>query len=156
MSATISKLIDKGRGFAPAKRRPVARERIRFDARRHSVVLTRPFLRAVLLAVAGALMLGLPWPAPVFGPVLVGLGAAIALSAVWRWDRTRLVVTTEKIVLVQGVARKRAAGVRLERVQSVEVEQTVLGRVLDYGTLIVGALRVEYVPEPHHVAELVH
>lgn len=134
----------------------VPRERIRFDARRHSVVLTRPFLRAIALAAAGALMLGLPWPAPVLGPVLVGLGAAIALSAVWRWDRTRLVVTTDKIVLVEGVARRRAAGVRLERLQGVEVEQSLPGRLFGYGTVVAGALRVEYVPEPHHVAELVH
>ena len=134
----------------------MAREQIRFDARRHSVVLARPLFRALVLAVAGAFILGLPWPAPVFGPLLIGLGAAIALSAVWRWDRTRVVVTTDKIVLVQGVARKRAAGVRLEKVQSVEVEQTLIGRLLGYGTVVAGALRVDYVPEPHHVAELVH
>lgn len=134
----------------------MAPEQIRFDARRHSVVLTRPFLRALVFAFAGALALGLPWPAPILGPVLIGLGAAIALSAVWRWDRTRLVVTTDKIMLVEGVARKRAAGVRLERVRSVEVEQTLIGRLLNYGTVVVGALRVDYVPEPHHVAELVH
>ena len=109
-----------------------------------------------MLAAVGGLVLGLPWPVPVLGPVLLGLGAAIACSAVWRWDRTRLVVTTDKIVLVQGVTRTRAAGVRLERVQSVEVEQTLIGRLLNYGTVVVGALRVEYVPEPHHVAELVH
>ncbi len=150
--------MDEGNGVvsANAKLAPVAPERIRFDARRHSIVLTRPFLRAVVLALAGALLLGLPWPVPLFGPLLVGVGAAVALSAVWRWDRTRLVVTTDKIVLVEGVARKRAAGVRLERVQGVEVEQTLLGRMLDYGTVVAGALRVEYVPEPHHVAELVH
>jgi uncharacterized membrane protein YdbT with pleckstrin-like domain len=134
----------------------VARERIRFDARRHSVVLMRPFLRALALAALGAALLGLPWPLPMVGPVLVGAGAAVSLSAVWRWDRTRVVVTTDKIVLLEGVARKRAAGVRLERVRSVEVEQSLPGRLLGYGTVVAGALRVEYVPEPHHVAELVH
>jgi len=134
----------------------VSRERIRYDARRHSVVLTRPFLRAVLLALAGALALGLPWPAPLLGPLLIGAAGAIAFRAVWRWDRTRLVITTDRIVLVEGVTRKRAAGVRLERLQGVEVEQSVPGRLFGYGTVVAGALRVDYVTEPHRVAELVH
>ena len=133
----------------------MARERIRFDARRHGVVLTRPFLRAGVLAVLGVLSLGLPWPVLVLGPVLLGLASLIALAAVWRWDRTRFVVTTEKIMLVEGVARRRLAGVSIERLQGVEVEQSLPGRVLGYGTVVAGALRVDYVPKPHHVAELV-
>jgi membrane protein YdbS with pleckstrin-like domain len=132
----------------------VPRERIRLDARCHGVVLIRPFIRAFALAAVGAVFLTLPWPVPLLGPLLVGAGAAIALSAVWRWDRTRLVVTTDKIVLVRGVARKHASGVRLARVQAVEVEQSLLGRLLGYGTVIAGALRVDYVPEPHEVAQL--
>jgi uncharacterized membrane protein YdbT with pleckstrin-like domain len=130
------------------------RERIRLDARCHGVVLFRPFIRAFALAAVGAVLITLPWPVLLLGPVLVGAGAAIAVSAVWRWDRTRLVVTTDKIVVVRGVARKHASGVRLDRVQAVEVEQSLPGRLLGYGTVMAGALRVDYVPEPHEVAEL--
>ena len=139
----------------PAKRRAgMARERIRVDLRRHGVVLLKPFVRSFVLAGAGAFLLALPWPALLLGPLLTGLGATLALAAVWRWDRTRLVVTTDKVVLVQGVLRRRTAGVRLERLQAVEVEQSLLGRVLGYGTVVAGALRVDYVPEPREVAEL--
>jgi uncharacterized membrane protein YdbT with pleckstrin-like domain len=117
-------------------------------------VLLKPFVRAFALAGAGAVVLSLPWPAPLMGLLLVGLGATLALAAVWRWDRTRLVVTTDKVVLVEGVVRRRAAGVRLERVLAVEVEQSLPGRLLGYGTVVAGALRVDYVPEPREVAEL--
>jgi uncharacterized membrane protein YdbT with pleckstrin-like domain len=132
----------------------MAREQIRVDLRRHGVVLLKPFVRSFGLAAVGAVVLSLPWPAPLLGPILVGFGATLALAAVWRWDRTRLVVTTDKVVLVEGVVRRRAAGVRLERVQAVEVEQSLLGRLLGYGTVVAGALRVDYVPGPREVAEL--
>jgi hypothetical protein len=38
--------------------------------------------------------------------------------------------------------------VRLERVGAVEVEQSLAGRVLGYGTLIAGPLEITYVPQP--------
>ncbi len=129
-------------------------ERIRLDARRHGVVLAKPFARAFLLAGVGAFLLTLPWPVLLLAPVLMAVGAALAVSAVWRWDRTRLVVTTDRVVVVQGVVRRRARGVRLARVDAVEVEQSLLGRLLGYGTVIAGALEVEYVPRPREVAEL--
>ena len=131
------------------------RERVCFEARRHGVVLARPFVRSFLIAGVGGVVLVLPWPLPVVGPVFVAAGAIMALAAVWRWDRTRLVVTTERVALVQGVAQRRAAGVRLTRVAHVEVRQSALGRLLGYGTLTAGALEVDYVPRPGQVARLI-
>ncbi len=132
-----------------------ADERVCFDLRRHGVVLVRPLLRAVALAVGGALLIALPWPFLVAGPVLVGLGAVQALVAVWRWDRTRLVVTTEKVFLVQGTLRKRASAVMLRSLRFVALEQTLVGRLLGYGTLVAGPLEVDYVPQPRRVHDLV-
>src|SRR4051794_26059499 len=80
-------------------------EPIRLDARRHGVVLARPLLRSALLAAlaAGAFLLG--WPATVGGALLLLASALLALRAVWRWDRTRLVVTDERLVVVHGIVR---------------------------------------------------
>jgi uncharacterized membrane protein YdbT with pleckstrin-like domain len=74
---------------------------------------------------------------------------------VLRWERTRVVVTTEKLFVVHGLLRRRAAAVRLERVDAVEVEQTLLGRALGYGTLIAGALEIPYVADPGEVCRLI-
>jgi uncharacterized membrane protein YdbT with pleckstrin-like domain len=130
-------------------------ERICLDARRHSVVLARPLSRAVGLAAAGILLLTLPWPVPVAGALLLTIAAGIALVAVVRWDRTRIVVTTEKVFLVHGVLRRRASAVMLRSLRIVSLEQTLPGRVLGYGTLQAGPLEVEYVPDPGHVRDLV-
>jgi len=130
-------------------------ERVCLDARRHTVVLARPLSRAVGLAVAGMLLLALPWPVPAAGAIVLGIAAAIALAAVVRWDRTRIVVTTEKVFLVHGVMRRRASAVMLRSLRVVSLEQSLTGRVLGYGTLQAGPLEVEYVPDPGRVRDLV-
>jgi len=130
-------------------------ERVCFDARRHSIVLFRPLSRAVALAVAGVFALALPWPLAVAGALLLSVAAVLALAAVVRWDRTRIVVTTEKIFLVHGLLRRRASAVMLRSLRVVSLEQTLPGRVLGYGTLQAGSLEVDYVPEPARVRDLV-
>jgi membrane protein YdbS with pleckstrin-like domain len=130
-------------------------ERICLDARRHGVVLARPLARALVLGAAGGAAMLQPWPLPVAGALGLAAAAAIALRAVWRWDRTRVVVTSEKLFVEHGIVRRRSAGVRLRAVDAVELEQTLPGRLFGYGTLSVGALEVEYVPQARRVAHLV-
>jgi uncharacterized membrane protein YdbT with pleckstrin-like domain len=134
---------------------PQPGERVCFDARRHSVVLFRPLARAVGLAAAGIVALALPWPLAAAGAILLVIAALLALAAVVRWDRTRLVVTTEKVFLVQGVMRRRASAVMLGSLRIVSLEQTLPGRMLGYGTLHAGPLEVDYVPEPTRVRDMV-
>lgn len=130
-------------------------ERVCFDARRHGVVLARPLAQAAVVAAVGAVLLAQPWPLPVPGAVLVALAAGIVLRAVWRWERTRLVVTTEKVCLLDGTLRRRSSAVRLRAVEKLELEQTMAGRVLGYGTLVAGPLEIDHVPEPRSVYRLV-
>jgi uncharacterized membrane protein YdbT with pleckstrin-like domain len=130
-------------------------EEVRFEARPHTAALVRPLTRAVLLALGGGVLVGLtPTWLGVLGALMLGVGALLALGAVWRWDRTSLVVTTEKLLVVYGIAQRRAAAVRFARIGPVEVEQGLVGRILGYGTLIAGDLEVPYVPDPRRVVRL--
>ena len=102
----------------------------------------------------GRLLL-LPWaPALVLGALLLAFAAFAAVRNVWRWERTRLVITTEKLFVVHGTVRRRAAAVRLARVESLEFEQGLLGRLLGYGTLVAGPLEVSHVAKPRQVFRL--
>jgi membrane protein YdbS with pleckstrin-like domain len=130
-------------------------ETVRFQARPHAAALLRPLSRPLLLALAGGLLVGLSPPAlGVVGAFLLGIAALLASRAVLRWDRTSLVVTTDKVLVVHGVARRRAAAVRIARVGPVEVEQGLAGRVLGYGTVVAGELEIPYVPDPRRVGRL--
>jgi uncharacterized membrane protein YdbT with pleckstrin-like domain len=130
-------------------------EHVILDARRHGVVLVRPLLRALLLAAAGASAFLGGYPLSVAGAVLLVAAAVVATAAVWRWERTHVVLTDEKLFVMHGVVRKRAAAVRLAKVGSVEIEQPLLGRMLGYGTIVAGELEIDCVARPREVYGLV-
>ena len=129
-------------------------EQVRLDERRHTVVLAGPFLRALALAAVGLLVLRLDWPYSTAGAALLALGALLAVRAVWRWERTHVVVTSEKLFVVDGTLRRRAAAVRLSSVGAVEIEQTLTGRLLGYGTVTSGGLEIDYVARPRELTRL--
>jgi hypothetical protein len=116
------------------------------EVHRHGVVLARPLLRALMLALAGALCLWLPWTATAAaGAVLLALAAAIAVIAVVRWDRTHLSVTGNALVVEHGFLNRRTASISLTGTVF-EVERTLAGRILGYGTVIAGELEIDAVP----------
>ena len=93
------------------------------------------------------------WPAPIVGVALQAAAAFVALRAVWSWEQTRVVLTTDKLFVVHGTVRRRAAAVRLARVGPIEIEQTLLGRLLGYGTIVAGGLEITHVPEPRRLVD---
>jgi len=113
---------------------------------RHGIALARPFLRALVLALAGAACFFAPWAAvAAVGAVLLALAALIAVVGVARWDRTHLAVTGTALVVEHGLLNRRTASISLNGTLF-EVERTLLGRILGYGTVVAGELEMDYVP----------
>ena len=116
------------------------------EAHRHGIALARPFFRALLLALAGAACFLAPWPAvAALGAALLALAAMIAVVGVLRWDRTHLFVTGHTLIVEHGVLSRRTASISLNGTVF-EVERTLLGRILGYGTVVAGELEMDYVP----------
>ncbi|MGZ4340107.1 MAG: hypothetical protein ACXVQ3_08630 [Gaiellaceae bacterium] len=113
---------------------------------RHGIALARPLSRALALALAGGACFLAPWPAvAVVGAVLLALAALIAVVAVARWDRTHLAVTESALVVEHGFLSRRTASISLQGTVF-EVERTLPGRILGYGTVVAGELEMDYVP----------
>jgi uncharacterized membrane protein YdbT with pleckstrin-like domain len=134
-------------------------EQVQLETRPHGIALARPLVHALLIAGAGAALVvfgpRVHWLLSPVGAGLLGAAAVLALAAVLRWDRTQFVLTTEKLFVVHGIVRRRAAAVRLSRIGALEVEQTLLGRVLGYGTIVAGDLEIPHVARPGDVCRLV-
>ena len=131
-------------------------EPVRLDARPHGAALVRPLARALVLAALGGVLVELGssrwWPLAVLGALSLAYGALVALRAVLAWDRTRLVVTSARLLVVYGVVRRRTATVELGPGAPLEVEQSLAGRMLGYGTVSAGDLHVPYVPDARRLA----
>ena len=125
-------------------------------SRPHGIVLARPLMKALAAALLGAFLLTRGWPLMAAGAVLLAVGAAVAIRAAWRWERTRVVVTSDRVVVVHGTLRRRTASVPVRSLGALELEQTLAGRLLGYGTLVAGPLEIDHVPDPKRVCELLN
>lgn len=96
------------------------------------------------LAVAAAAMIWASrWdesnPVETWGGVLIT--AILVSCALWliirwtKWRSTHLVVTSDRVIFRSGVLLKRGTAIPLERVDNVDVEQTILGRLIKSGDL---------------------
>lgn len=117
-------------------------------------MLAAPLGRALALSAMGVAAVLVGWPATPVGALALALGAGVALRAVWRWERTRIVVTREQLAVVDGTLRRREATVPLSAVGTVEVEQSLPGRVLGYGTVVAGDLEIPFVARPGELAAI--
>jgi hypothetical protein len=99
-----------------------------------------------VLALAGGACFLAPWAAAnAAGAVLLALAAVIAVVGVARWDRTHLAVTGNAFVVEHGFLNRRSASISLNGTVF-EVERTLLGRILGYGTVVAGELEIDWVP----------
>ena len=131
-------------------------EEVCLEARRHGIVLARPLFWAVVLSGVGGVVSTAPRPFSLAGAALIALGALIAVRAVWKWERTRVVVTTDKVFLVGGTLRRRAQSVRLAgQSRRWSSSRPLSGQLLGYGTVVVGPLALDHLPKPKSVYRLV-
>jgi len=64
------------------------------------------------------------------------VGGIVVLAWRWWWWRTQeFLVTNRRLVLAWGVANKNSSDSSLEKINDAQLEISVLGRILDYGSL---------------------
>jgi uncharacterized membrane protein YdbT with pleckstrin-like domain len=94
------------------------------------------------------------WPyawAIVLGVLLlvVVVGLVILL---WVWIQVRsteLAITNKRIIAKFGFISRRTVEINLAKVESIQVDQNVWGRMLDYGTIVVSGAGNPVAPVPN-------
>jgi uncharacterized membrane protein YdbT with pleckstrin-like domain len=73
----------------------------------------------------------------IWGLVAVLVGAVSALPALFNAWSTELAVTSVRVIAKHGWISRRTIEMLHMKIESLQVEQTILGRILNYGTLVI-------------------
>jgi uncharacterized membrane protein YdbT with pleckstrin-like domain len=126
-------------------------ENVRFATNIHWAIYLPGFL--LLIVAAAVFWLGhqrLTIGAASIWDVLAGLVfvcAAVALFIAWfrRWT-TEIAVTDRRIIFKRGFIRRHTIEMHLDKVESVDVDQSVLGRIFNYGHIFIHGVGVGIEP----------
>jgi hypothetical protein len=123
-------------------------EAVVYSTRLHWVVLVEPILLGLLFGLPGAAMLVRSATGAggkrvssefemVGGAVLLLIALVFIVRCILERNATEMTVTNKRLVAKVGVAARRTIELLLSRVESIGVEESMMGRMLGYGTVIV-------------------
>jgi membrane protein YdbS with pleckstrin-like domain len=127
-------------------------EQILYVARQHIFVLVANILSelaliALLVAAGVASNMAFDTASIVVGGmtasnlillICVGISVIVLISGLvdyLRWNGEQYIVTDRRVIQVRGVLNKRVIDSSLEKINDVELRQSLLGRLLDFGTV---------------------
>ncbi len=114
-------------------------ERVVYETGLHWLI----YVRAIVLFAAAlglAIASGFVVPANAIfllspAAVLAGLGVIAFIVAATRRATTELAVTDQRVVFKQGLFSRHTLEMNRSKVESVDVDQSILGRILGYGSV---------------------
>lgn len=122
-------------------------ETVIYQTRLHWISLFWHFVGTGFLGLAGMVYLAgvlvaqsehpMPTMVPLLGLTFVVAAAAIILLAWLRRKSSEFAVTNKRVVLKVGIVSRKTAEMMLSKVESIGVDQGLLGRIFNFGTIIV-------------------
>ena len=124
-------------------------EQVRHTAKLHWIMYW-PGLLFLLAAIAAFVLAYSATRGGTLWPYLAGVLAVVALGFLFRewfvqWT-TEIAVTDRRIIYKEGFVRRSTVEMHMDKVESVDVEQTIMGRLLDYGTVTVKGVGTGFEP----------
>ena len=130
-------------------------ESVRYIATRHWIVLVIPFVVGSFLLLSGtmAVIIGLTSTDPDSGILtgvspsrLIFFGGFFLFFAYMRRKAIEMAVTSRRIIAKHGVIRTRSIEISHAKVESIQIDQSLLGKMCGYGTVTIRG--VGGTPEP--------
>ena len=69
--------------------------------------------------------------------VLVAVGLFFLAKAWFEWWITEIAVTNRRVIYKRGLISRRTAEMHMDKIETVEVNQSILGRILNYGRVTI-------------------
>lgn len=133
-------------------------EQLRAVGRLHWAIYLKSWIVLILAAAAGIDFLHLrsadanspdgsiSLVLEVVGGVLLIVGLCMLLSAWVRRVTTEIVVTDRRILFKEGFLRRRTMEMNMSKVETVDVVQSILARIFNYGTILIRGTGSSYEP----------
>jgi uncharacterized membrane protein YdbT with pleckstrin-like domain len=123
-------------------------EKVIYQTRLHWIVMLGNLIAGLLLLAGGAALIYYATNRASFDiatiHVMQGTGAALAVAGLIvillgmaRRNATEMAVTNRRVVVKTGLASRRTIEMLLNKVESIEVSETTMGRLLGYGAIVV-------------------
>ena len=68
---------------------------------------------------------------------LAGVGVVLLIQQWLRWWVTEIAVTDRRVIYKKGLIRRHTNEMNMDKVESVQIDQSILGRMLDYGDVTI-------------------
>jgi uncharacterized membrane protein YdbT with pleckstrin-like domain len=123
----------------------ISGESVTYRARLHWFLFIKPVLiTAAIVGVAAFAFyildlrqsLSIGMILGIWGALIV-IGAVPVLAALLTWLSAEFAVTNKRVILKTGFIQSKTAEMFLNKIESVGVEQSIAGRVLGYGTIVI-------------------
>lgn len=82
------------------------------------------------------------------GAALLVVGLIVILMGVARRNATEMAVTNRRVVIKTGLMSRKTIEMMLNKVESIEISETAVGRMFGYGTIVM--IGTGGTPEPFH------
>ena len=80
-------------------------------------------------------------------PVL-GLGLVFLAMAYIKYKTTELAITNKRVIAKFGFVSRRTVEININKVESIQIDQGLLGRIFDFGTLVISGAGEPQAPIP--------
>lgn len=129
-------------------------ETLLYQTRHHWIVLLGPALLSLIMDLAGIALLVAAFSGKtdknvptasrgngaeamiIVAIILLLAGTAVLIYGMAKRNATEMAVTNKRVLIKTGMASRRTLDLMLGRVESIGVEETVVGRTLGYGTVV--------------------
>ena len=89
------------------------------------------------------------WPFIAFGALLIPLFGVGLLLWLWAWiiyTTTELAITNKRVIAKTGLFQRRTIEIFLEKIESIQVDQSVFGRMFNFGSVLISGTGVHSAP----------
>jgi len=104
------------------------------------------FYRGGSVDAGAAANSALPTALAAVAVIFLGMGAVLGMGAWIRRATTEIVVTDRRVIYKVGFVRRRTMEMNMTKVETVDVVQSIAGRVFNYGTLLIRGTGSSYEP----------